>query len=353
MTDEEREKAGSKSDHKTAKERAQAHQASRGANIDKPEADGTGGLYTDKKWSELTKDQKEEIKVIHAQGPDGEFKGAKDSFQDQRAKSMGYDSEQSKKDDWEQKRNNSSSENGSSTQSNQTSSSLRISSGMEGYGTDKKYRGPDGGMYTAKEADNAGWTPGYYDEGAGGAELVGKVDPKQAKLDENEAYRQSRIDIQNHKAQFGPENVYGRQSARDTHERSMSRGNPKVTGPQAQTSADMIAANELAKNLYDSGYDYSHNEMIRHRNGGADLSKTNSYLYDEYGGYDNWYNNHSLYSGNFTGSKDLMDFDKVMEVGQQQQDALKNYQTSDEYMSKYGQYDWAKDFNEKYGQGAN
>ena len=144
------------------------------------------------------------------------------------------------------------------------------------------------------------------------------------------------------------------QSARDTHERSMARGNPKVTGPQANDSADMLAANELAKELYDSGYDYSHNEMVRHRNGGADLSKTNSYLYDAYGGYQNWYDNHSLYSeGGFTGSKDLMDFDKVMEVGQQQQDAIKNYQTSDEYMSKYGQYDWAKDFNEKYGQGAN
>ena len=42
--------------------------------------------------------------------------------------------------------------------------------------------------------------------------------------------------------------------------RSMARGNPKVTGPQANDSADMLAANELAKELYDSGYDYSHNE---------------------------------------------------------------------------------------------
>ena len=93
--------------------------------------------------------------------------------------------------------------------------------------------------------------------------------------------------------------------------------------------------------------------MVRHRNGGADVSKTNSYLYDAYGGYQNWYDNHSLFNDNFTGSKDLMDFDEVMEIGQRQQDELKNYKTSDEYMSKYGQYDWAKDFNEKYGQGAN
>ena len=134
----------------------------------------------------------------------------------------------------ERSQNHTSASASASTQSNQKSSAGNsgISSKMEGYGTEKKYRGPDGGMYTAKEADNAGWTPGYYDEGAGGAKLVGKVDPKQAKLDENEAYRQSRLDIQAHKAEFGPKNVYGMQSARDTHERSMARGNPKVTGPQ-------------------------------------------------------------------------------------------------------------------------
>ena len=42
-----------------------------------------------------------------------------------------------------------------------------MSSKNEGYATDKQYRGPDGGMYTGKEADDAGWTPGYYNEGGG------------------------------------------------------------------------------------------------------------------------------------------------------------------------------------------
>ena len=115
----------------------------------------------------------------------------------------------------------------------------------------------------------------------------------------------------------------------------------------------MIERNEIADALYDTGYDYSHREMVRHRNKGAE-NKTMPGLYDEYGGYDNWYNNHSLYGeGGFTGSKDLMDFDQVMETGQRQQDAMKNFQTSDEYMSKYGKYDWAQNYNEKYGQGAN
>ena len=169
---------------------------------------------------------------------------------------------------------------------------------------------------------------------------------RQERDEERKAYDQYRLDIQAVKAEHGPKGVYGMQSARDTHERSMSRGNPMVTGPQAVESAEMIAANKLAQDLYDTGYDYSHNEMIRHRNAGSDKSKTNSYLYDAYGGYQNWYDNHSLFSGNFTGSKDLMEFDKVMEIGQQQQNAIQNYQTSDEFQNKYGKYDWAN--NSKY-----
>ena len=54
-----------------------------------------------------------------------------------------------------------------STQSKQTTSRPVISSQMEGYATDRKYTGPDGKTYTAKEADDAGWTAGYYDEGGG------------------------------------------------------------------------------------------------------------------------------------------------------------------------------------------
>lgn len=185
---------------------------------------------------------------------------------------------------------------------------------------------------------------------------------EQAKVDRQksaQAYNQSRKDIQAVKAKEGPRNVYGRQSARDTHERAMARnqgnvysGNQKVTGPAAATDPKMIERNEIAEALYDTGYDYSHREMVRHRNKGAE-NKTMPGLYDEYGGYDNWYNNHSLYGeGGFTGSKDLMDFDQVMETGQRQQDAMRNFQTSDKYMSKYGKYDWAQDYNEKYGRGA-
>lgn len=63
----------------------------------KPKADGTGGLHTDKKWSQLSKSERKEVKSIHGDN-------AKNSFQDQRAKSMGYENEQDKKDDFALKR---------------------------------------------------------------------------------------------------------------------------------------------------------------------------------------------------------------------------------------------------------
>ena len=164
-----------------------------------------------------------------------------------------------------------------------------------------------------------------------------------------EAYGQSRLDIQAEKAKYGPQNVYGRQSARDTHERSMNSstqsGSMKVRGPAADLNSKMIERNEIADQLYDTGYDYSHREMIRHRNDGAE-NKSMPGLYDEYGGYQNWYDNHSLFSGNFTGSKDLMDFNEVMKTGRNQQNAIKDYQSGDEFQKKYGKYDWAQ--NSKY-----
>ena len=175
---------------------------------------------------------------------------------------------------------------------------------------------------------------------------------KNARQVEVDAYKQSIAEVQAEKAKYGPTNVYGRQSARNTHEGSMAKGNSKVTGPRDQASESMRERNRIADELYDSGYDYSHNEMLRHYGGGKE-NKSMPGLYDEYGGYQNWYDNHSLYSGNFSGSKDLMDFDKVMETGQKQQDAMKNLQTSDDYMSKYGKYKWAKDYNNRYGQGSN
>ena len=104
--------------------------------------------------------------------------------------------------------------------------------------------------------------------------------------------------------------------------------------------------------------------------GGAE-NKMFTGLYDDYGGYQNWYDNYSIYSGenaqqaghvqdaslrlasdnfdadynlnlgNFTGSKDIIDRDEVMRQGAARQQAGRDFYNSNEFMEKYGQYDWA------------
>ena len=148
---------------------------------------------------------------------------------------------------------------------------------------------------------------------------------------------QSRIDIQT----AAPKSLVNNQSARDKHQRNLDKGNPMVTGPASQDDPIMIAKNEMAQQLYDTGYDYSYNEMIRHQNDGAE-DKTMSGLYDSYGGYQNWYDNHSLYSGNFTGSNDIVSQDEAMNRQRERQTFIKDYQLGEDYQNKYGQYSWSQ-----------
>ena len=197
----------------------------------------------------------------------------------------------------------------------------------------------------------------------------------------NAAYNQSRKDIQAVKAEHGPKGIYDRQSAASNYDK-----NPLEFVDNPTESATDRDNDAVRRALEESGFDYNHFEIQRHKNAGK-YQANSDYLYDAYGGgregYQNWYDNYSIYggdngqntsdywsdytsdgrkkkdtdyeysTGNFQGSKDIMDLDKVLEIGRNQQDAIKNYQTSSDYMSKYGQYDWAKDYNEKYGQGAN
>ena len=148
---------------------------------------------------------------------------------------------------------------------------------------------------------------------------------------------QSRIDIQT----AAPKSLVNNQSARDKHQGNLDKGNPMVTGPASQDDPIMIAKNEMAQQLYDTGYDYSYNEMIRHQNDGAE-DKTMSGLYDSYGGYQNWYDNHSLYSGNFTGSNDIVSQDEAMNRQRERQTFIKDYQLGEDYQNKYGQYSWSQ-----------
>ena len=199
---------------------------------------------------------------------------------------------------------------------------------------------------------------------------------EQAKVDRKEsaeAYSQSRKDIQAEKAKYGPQGVYGRQSA-------LKNQSTDNVGAKYQDKGEDMSAKErdeaaLVRTFQNSGYDYSHAELQRSKGQGA-YQVQNDYLYDQYGGgkegWKNWRENYSIYggenahnyddfynnpetaavsgtftynTGNFKGSKDIMDFDQVMEIGRNQQNAIKNYQSSDEFQNKYGKYDWAQNSN--------
>jgi hypothetical protein len=201
---------------------------------------------------------------------------------------------------------------------------------------------------------------------------------EQAQVDRKksaQAYSQSRKDIQAEKAKYGPRGVYDRQSALEIQSKDRVGAKYQDQGKDMDAKERDTAA--LVRTFQNSGHDYTHSELQRSKGQGA-YQAQNDYLYDEYGGgkegWKNWREDHSIYggenahnyddfwnnsnapaasstftynTGNFKGSKDLMDFDNVMEIGRNQQDAMKKYQSSDEFQNKYGEYSWAN--NSKYG----
>ena len=103
-----------------------------------------------------------------------------------------------------------------------------------------------------------------------------------------------------------------------------------------------VANETLADKLVQSGKEFSWADYNMHKNGGKQNS---NYNYDAYGGYDNWYNNHSAYSeGGWKGSQNVMDSGAIASGSKTRNDARNQYRLSDEYMNKYGQYDWAQRF---------
>lgn len=97
---------------------------------------------------------------------------------------------------------------------------------------------------------------------------------------------------------------------------------------------------KLAKDLIDSGKDFSWRDYHMHKNDGARNSRFN---YEPYGGYENWYQNHSLYGSNgWTGSQNVMSQDEIAAAETKRTQDRRNYITSDEYMKRYGKYDWAQ-----------
>ena len=119
---------------------------------------------------------------------------------------------------------------------------------------------------------------------------------------------------------------------------------PKGTGNRyedgtAVSSEGLAKMQDAVQGLLQTGHDFSRAEVLRHKHGGQKLAGFEG-IYDSYGGYDNWYNNHSMYSeGGFKGSNDIksqaeitqIELDRAKkgnEFRQAQSDRMDNYWNS-------------------------
>lgn len=168
---------------------------------------------------------------------------------------------------------------------------------------------------------------------------------KDFREERNEAFQQSRLDIRNNVGR----SVYNLGSARDRFQRNYASNEGKsylvdATSDKYDEEYDYsIDPNEgLAGKLLETGKDFSWADYNMHKNEGA---KKHNYDYEPYGGYQNWYDNHSLYGQNgFTGSQNVMSQDEIAKRETERTQARKDYLLSDDYMNKYGKYDFAQNY---------
>ena len=167
---------------------------------------------------------------------------------------------------------------------------------------------------------------------------------KEAKFDLIQAQQEAKYEVN----QAGGESLQKYGSAYDAFASNKESGDFYMTNPTNDgyegygADANNQANETVASKLMQSGNDFSWADYGMHKNGGAQNSH---YNYDAYGGYDNWYNNHSAYSeGGWKGSQNVMDSAAIAGGTQQRTDTRNQYQLSDEYMKKYGQYDWAQNY---------
>lgn len=168
---------------------------------------------------------------------------------------------------------------------------------------------------------------------------------KDFRAERNEAYQQSRADIRDHVGA----SVYNRGSARDRFARNFESNEGKsylVAGDSDKYDEEYDYsqdANEgLAGKLLASGKDFSWADYNMHKNQGK---QQHNYDYEPYGGYQNWYDNHSLYGkSGFTGSQNVMSQDEIAKQETERTYKRNDYLLSDEYMDKYGKYDFAQNY---------
>ena len=386
-----------------AKNAAQSHQSQSGqreTRIDKPEADGTGGLYTDKKWSKLTDKEKEEIKVIHAQGPDGPFKGAKDSWQHQRAKSMGFESEQDKKDTWEAMRaeadnssgetttqstevNNSSAADTTASVENNTTEETTGSMTAHTYTKDGKIEAPD--WY--KNAD--GSTPGTMQKGLTKEKWEAQNAPIKQKQDKLDAKMQAKEKAQAHLQSGGSRDAEfdkiladgginnkqyqemvntEKKAAYDTAEKERkntalqygnfikdlisNRGDATLERAVDQsahyqhlmdtTGSYGVSGDKLnaVKKLMGTGQKFDNLDIKREM---SNPTNNPDGLYKEYGGRDNYFEYHSVGSGNWRSNIPQDQLGTMKEADDKQRgywEAENSFYNNPAFLAKYGGFDF-------------
>ena len=149
------------------------------------------------------------------------------------------------------------------------------------------------------------------------------------------AYQQSRIDMANHRRKMG--SSAERKVDQRAHYEHMKKTRGSYGGDEAHRGA--------VERLMGTGQKFSSLDIEREK--GSSSTHNQKGLYKQYGGIDNYNENYSVGSGNFRGDPSL---GSVKEADDKQRQHFQNradYYNSNEYIEKYGQYDWGRKDRER------
>lgn len=180
------------------------------------------------------------------------------------------------------------------------------------------------------------------------AERAPREQQQQAKTERRQsaaAYAQSRKDLQAAKDSAGKSQLGQQSGLRERFGAADQWKQRHDFISQEKQDAAWKDGRFVRQQLQDTGYEYTPDEIRRHKNYGRE-QEHNPNLYKDFGGYDNWYQNHSMFGeGGFKGTSNIVDFDQTMKRERERTSAANNFYQND-FMKKYGQYDWAqKQFN--------
>ena len=205
-----------------------------------------------------------------------------------------------------------------------------ISSQMQGYDSDRIYRGPDwrgegSKLYTAKEADDAGWTPGAYQN-----DYTWSGPTRQETNEARQSYNQEKGEVMGMSGRW-----YEAYSPEKVAEFANWEYDPAMHSGMTDSKRDWY---ETARALARTGQSFSEADISRNRDGGSRRAMA-PHIYDNVGGYENWYQNYSLYGSNgFQGSPDLLQSDQVNQFNQDREQRYQDWRNTPEWAKKYSIY---------------